>query len=74
MQSAVYEMGRQQGELNMLARFYERRLQRPLAEGERTALAQRLEKLGADPLIDAALKLSGDALAAWLAEPADSEG
>jgi hypothetical protein len=78
MQSSVYQMGRQQGanegKLEMLAGLYERRLKRSLTEGERTALAQRLEKLGADRLLDAPQELSANALAAWLAEPTAGGG
>lgn len=78
MQSSVYEMGMQRGELKgelkgeqkTLARIYERRLQRPLTDGERATLAQRIEKLGVDRLLDVPDDLSADALAAWLGDPA----
>jgi predicted transposase YdaD len=78
MESSIYQMGKQRGEqegelkgeLKTLARLYERRLQRPLTEGERTAVAQRLEKLGVDRLLDVPQELSSDALAAWLDDPA----
>ena len=85
MDSSVYEMGKRRGEregelgsggertrkgeLKMLTRLYEQRLQRPLAESERAALAQRLEKLGGDRLLDVPQELSADALAAWLGDP-----
>lgn len=70
MQSSIFEMGKQRGEQNTMARLYERRLQRPLSEGERAALSQRLEKLGADRMLDVPVEMSPDALAAWLGDPA----
>jgi hypothetical protein len=70
MQNPLYLMGEQKGEQKVVARFYERRLQRPLTEGERAALTQRIEKLGVDRLLDVPQELSADALAAWLGDPA----
>ena len=80
MQSSVYQMGKvdgrqegkQEGELKAVTRFYERRLQRPLTEAERDALAQRVGKLSIDRLYDVSEKLPADALAAWLGDPAAS--
>ena len=85
MDRSVYEMGRlrgklegklkgeregeREGELKMLSRLYERLFQRPLTEGERAALAQRLDKLGGDRLLDVSQELSADALATWLGNP-----
>ena len=43
-------------------------------EGERAALALRLEKLGLDRLLDAPQELSADDLAAWLGDPATGGG
>jgi hypothetical protein len=78
MQSSVYELGKQRGEqagelkgeIKTVTRVYERRLQRPLVESERTVLAQRLDKLGIDRLLDVPQELSIDALTAWLGDPA----
>ncbi len=78
MQGTAWEMGERrgklEGELRTLARLFERRLQRGLTEGERAALAQRLEQLGVDRLLDASQELAADALAAWLGDPATSAG
>jgi hypothetical protein len=61
--------GEQKGQMHLIVRAYERGLRRPLADGERTTLAQRLERLGADRLFDMTYDLPPDALAAWLADP-----
>jgi hypothetical protein len=74
MQSPVYEMGARDGKVNaeerMLVRGYARRLGRPLTEAERATLAQRVERLGADRVLDVHYELAADTLAAWLADPA----
>jgi hypothetical protein len=61
--------GKLEGKLEMFARIYERRLQRALTELERARLAQHLENLGVDRLLDAPQELSADALTAWLRDP-----
>ena len=48
----------------------ERRLGRPLTEAERAALGERLDRLGVDRVDDVRETLAGEALAAWLADPA----
>lgn len=72
MQSSVYELGEQRGEQKLLVKLYERRLQRAMSEGERSALAHRIGKLGVDRLLDLPQELTADELAAWLADPAAS--
>jgi hypothetical protein len=80
MELSVYQMGWQagwqeaerRGEMKVLARFYERQLQRQLTEADRTALTERVEALGVHRLLDVALELQGEALAAWLGDPAAS--
>jgi hypothetical protein len=80
MQSSVYELGKQRGELlgelkgrqEMLIQLYELRLGRALIEEERSALTQRLETLGVPRLLAAQQQMSADALAAWLGDPAAS--
>lgn len=57
---------RTRGELNPLARQFERRIGRPLSADERDALAVRIKKQGSAPLADLVLDLSGPELAAWL--------
>ncbi|KYF71611.1 hypothetical protein BE11_34250 [Sorangium cellulosum] len=61
---------RDEGQLLTLARQFEKKLGRPLAEAERSVLAERLDHLGPDRLDDVRLELPADALAAWLADPA----
>jgi hypothetical protein len=63
---------RDEGRMQTLARQFERRLGRSLAEGERKVLAERLDRLGEDRVDDALFALAGEALAAWLADPAAS--
>lgn len=67
---AEVEAGREEGRIQMHERLYERRLGRPLSEGERAVLRERWARLGADRLGDVVLDSSAEALAAWLADPA----
>jgi predicted transposase YdaD len=81
MRSAVFELGKQDGRLEgklegeqkgeqkAVSRMFEKRLGRPLVEGERAVLLRRLGSLGADRLMDVRDELGPDALAAWLAAP-----
>ncbi|WP_438014226.1 hypothetical protein WMF18_25300 [Sorangium sp. So ce315] len=62
--------GLKEGQLRVLARLFEKKLGRPLAEPERSVLAERLDRLGPDRLDDVWTELSADALAAWLVDPA----
>jgi hypothetical protein len=62
--------GQAQGRMQVLARQFEKRLGRALGETERAALAERLDRLGAERVGDVVLLLSAEALAAWLADPA----
>ncbi|WP_437953749.1 hypothetical protein WME98_25875 [Sorangium sp. So ce296] len=62
--------GLRAGQLQALATQFEKKLDRPLAETERSVLAERSDRLGLDRLDDVRLALSTDALAAWLADPA----
>ncbi|WP_437610282.1 hypothetical protein WMF20_02195 [Sorangium sp. So ce834] len=64
--------GLRAGQLQALAAQFEKKLGRPLAETERSVLAERFDRLGLDRLDDVRLELSSDALAAWLADPAAS--
>ncbi|UQA54712.1 hypothetical protein [Polyangium aurulentum] len=61
------ETGRLEGQLEQLARLFERRLTRTLTPGERMTLAERLRNQGADHLTDTALGLSPEDLTTWLA-------
>jgi hypothetical protein len=61
--------GELEGKLEAVARMFEKRLGRPLAEAERAVLLRRLGSLGADRVIDVRDELGPDALAAWLAAP-----
>ena len=60
--------GRSEG-LRPLVHQFERRLGRPLTDGERTTVAARLDRVGPERLGDVVFDLSPDALAAWLADP-----
>ncbi|WP_437307407.1 hypothetical protein [Sorangium sp. So ce388] len=64
--------GFKEGQMRTLARQLEKKLGRPLAEAERSVLAERLERLGPDRLDDVILELPAGTLAAWLADPAAS--
>ena len=63
------EQGLQQGMQQALVRLFERRLGRPLDEGEKATVLRRLGVLGYDRVIDVRDELSPEALAAWLANP-----
>jgi hypothetical protein len=61
--------GRREGQIAILARLFEKRLGRALAETERAVLVERLDRIGWDALDDRRGELRGQALAAWLADP-----
>jgi hypothetical protein len=63
------EEGRRDGQLSTLARQFERRLGRTLADTERATLGEQLDRLGLDRLDDVRLERSAEGLAAWLADP-----
>jgi hypothetical protein len=69
MQSSVFQLGAQRKEQTMLVRLFEKRIGRPLDEGEKATLLQRLGALGSDRVIDVRDELSPEALASWLANP-----
>jgi hypothetical protein len=77
MQSSVYQLGEQRGEQrgelrkeqNMLVLLFEMRLGRPLDEGEKATLLQRLGVLGSARVIAVRDQLPPEALASWLANP-----
>ncbi|WP_437886355.1 hypothetical protein [Sorangium sp. So ce307] len=62
--------GIKEGQIGTRERQLEKRLGRPLADAERSVLAERFDRLGPDRLDDVLLELPADALAAWLADPA----
>jgi predicted transposase/invertase (TIGR01784 family) len=62
-----HEKGLEEG-LAPLARLYERRLGRALAESEHAILRERLTTLGPDRLGDVVLDLSSEELGRWLAD------
>ncbi|MFO0591154.1 MAG: Uma2 family endonuclease [Polyangiaceae bacterium] len=64
------EEGRKEAAAAMLHQLFERKLRRPLTEGERAEIDARLTRLGAARLGDVVLDLAGDALDAWLRDPA----
>ncbi|WP_437677263.1 hypothetical protein [Sorangium sp. So ce131] len=66
----VLEERIKEGEISVIARQFERKLGRSLAEVEHAVLAERFDRLGLDRLDDVRLELSADALAAWLTDPA----
>ena len=78
MESSVYRMGQrdgeergeQRGEQKVLAKLFEKRLGRALADDERGVLVRKLGSLGYDRLVDVRDTLSPEALAAWLGDPA----
>lgn len=59
--------GRSEGMEVLVAHQIERRLRRPLTEGERVTLRTRMKALGAEQVSDLASDLAADALSAWLA-------
>ena len=61
--------GKQEGRVATHARVFAKRLGRPLSDAEHAILAERLDRLGEDRLVDLFLTHDGDALAAWLADP-----
>jgi hypothetical protein len=70
----IREQGLSQGlsqGLLLIVHQFERRLGRPLTAPEHDTLAQRLHTVGPERLGDVVLDLSPDALAAWLAAPAE---
>lgn len=69
LQRRVKEEGVAQGRLQAVARFVEKRLRRPLADADRSLLADRLDRLGEDRVDDVILTSSPETLAAWLADP-----
>ncbi|KYF57436.1 hypothetical protein BE08_43540 [Sorangium cellulosum] len=62
--------GIKEGQIGTRAKQFEKKLGRPLAEAERSVLAERFDRLGPDRLDDVLLELPADAVAAWLADPA----
>ncbi|XXY18467.1 hypothetical protein WME88_02280 [Sorangium sp. So ce216] len=64
--------GLREEQIGTRARQLEKKLGRPLADAERSVLAERFDRLGPDRLADVLLELPAGALAAWLAEPAAS--
>ncbi|WP_437635850.1 hypothetical protein [Sorangium sp. So ce854] len=69
LKQSLRDEGLKEGQIQMLARQFEKKLRRPLAEAERSVLAERFDRLGPDRLDDVLLELPADALAAWLADP-----
>jgi hypothetical protein len=73
MESWVFKKGKEQGEQSgeqkALVRLYEKRIGRPLDEGEKVTLLQRLGSLGYDRVVDVRDELPPEALASWLANP-----
>lgn len=70
MKNFFFREGKKEGKkegLAALAHMLERRIKRPLTEGERARISARLGKDGPDKLGDAILDLSPDELEAWLA-------
>jgi hypothetical protein len=57
------------GRRRALARMFEVRLNRTLADAEQTTLAQRMDRMGEDRICDVMIALAGTTLAAWLADP-----
>ncbi|AUX45003.1 hypothetical protein SOCE26_064820 [Sorangium cellulosum] len=70
LKQSLRDEGLKEGQIQALTRQFEKKLGRPLAEAERSVLAERFDRLGLDRLDDVRLELSADALAAWLADPA----
>ncbi len=64
--------GEHEGRVATHARIFSKRLGRPLSDAEHAVLAERLDRLGEDRIVDLFLTHDGEALAAWLADPAAS--
>lgn len=71
-QESFRKEGEDRGRVAVFTRQFERRLGRPLAESERRVLAERLARLGEDRVDNVVLGFTGEALAAWLVDPAAS--
>ena len=69
MESSAFQMGMRDGEQKTFARYFEKRLGRPLTAAERATLVERLGTLGADRLDDVMFGLAPEAIAAWLGDP-----
>ena len=67
---AGIKKGRLEGERGALTRLFAKRVGRALTEAEQQTVALRHETLGLSRLEDVALELRGEALAAWLKDPA----
>jgi hypothetical protein len=61
--------GKLEGKLQVMARLCGLRLDRPLTETEKEALAARLDRLGEDRVGQVMLSFSSEALEAWLSDP-----
>ncbi|WP_437623238.1 hypothetical protein [Sorangium sp. So ce1151] len=72
LKQSLRDEGLKEGQVRTLARQFEKKLGRPLAEAERSVLAERFDRLGPDRLDDVLLELPAAAVAAWLADPAAS--
>lgn len=72
LKQAIRDSGRQEGRLEVCAEAFAKRLARPLTDAEWEVLADRLGRLGNDRLAAVAFTFEGEALAAWLADPAAS--
>jgi hypothetical protein len=71
LKQGIRQEGKLKGRVATHARVFSRRLGRPFSDAERAVLAERLDRLGEDRLVDLVLTHDGDALAAWLTEPAE---
>ncbi|MFS8070005.1 MAG: hypothetical protein ACMG6S_26875 [Byssovorax sp.] len=70
LKQGIRQEGKHEGRVATHARVFAKRLGRPLSDAEHAVLAERLDRLGEDRLVDLFLTHDGDALAAWLADPA----
>ncbi|WP_437641756.1 hypothetical protein [Sorangium sp. So ce854] len=68
-QQRGHQLGQQLGQLQMASRLCAVRLGRPLTEAETAALAERLDRLGADRVSEVMLSSAAEALTAWLSDP-----
>jgi hypothetical protein len=66
----AFEEGEAKGIEKMLRELFVRRMGRELSAAEQEALAKRAGALGPNKLLGAGVMLEGDALAAWLLDPA----